>query len=361
MRRPRGKAEERRGRNAQVCAVDLFCGVGGLTHGLQNAGVTVLAGVDLDPDCRFPFETNNSARFVHADVATLRDSDLMALFPERGQRVLTGCAPCQPFSRYARGNRPVNFQRWELLNHFLRLSLSLRPSLVTMENVPEICHDAIFGNFVERLRGSGYQVNYSNVFCPDYGIPQHRTRLVLFASLFGKVALGPPTHTARDYSTVRQAISRLPPLRAGEVDPGDGLHRSPRLTPINIERIRRSKPGGCWRDWPARLVAECHRAKSGETYPGVYGRMEWDSPSPTITTQFFGYGNGRFGHPAQNRALSLREGAILQSFPNDYTFVAPSSTMSFAKLGQLIGNAVPVRLGEVIGKAIATHLGAVTP
>jgi DNA (cytosine-5)-methyltransferase 1 len=344
------------------CAVDLFCGAGGLAHGLQKAGLAVLAGIDLDSDCKFPFETNNSARFIHADVASLGEEDLIGLFPKDAtRRVLVGCAPCQPFSRYARANRPLNFKRWGLLNHFLRLSLSLRPAVITMENVPEIQHDQIFVRFVEKLRNSGYQVNYSNVFCPDYGIPQNRTRLVLLASLYGSVDLQSSTHAKGQYCTVRQAISNLPPLRAGEVASTDTLHRSSRLTPINAERIRKSKPSGCWRDWPERLVAECHRAQSGKTYPGVYGRMGWDLPSPTITTQFFGYGNGRFGHPVQNRALSLREGAILQSFPNDYSFAPPGTKMSFAKLGQLIGNAVPVRLAEVIGNAILKHLETVRP
>jgi DNA (cytosine-5)-methyltransferase 1 len=322
--------------------------------------VSVLAGVDLDPDCKFPFETNNLTKFIHKDVADLQPDDLQTLFPPTGYRVLAGCTPCQPFSRYARCSRSKEYHKWELLDHFLRLVVSLRPAVVTMENVPELQRDVAFAKFVDGLRECEYEVCYSNVFCPDYGIPQNRTRLVLFASLHGAIELEKPTCSPEKHVTVREAISHLPSLKAGRVHAADTLHRSSRLMPINLQRIRKSKPGGCWRDWPSSLVSKCHKAKSGKTYPGVYGRMDWDSPSPTITTQFFGYGNGRFGHPRQNRALSLREGAILQSFPDIYAF-SPSPNMSFVKLGRMIGNAVPVRLGEVIGNAIIRHLEGIKP
>jgi DNA (cytosine-5)-methyltransferase 1 len=156
--------------------------------------------------------------------------------------------------------------------------------------------------------------------------------------------------------TVREAIGHLPALNAGDTYEGDAMHRACKLSPLNVRRIRASQPGGNWRDWPTGLVAACHRQESGQTYPSVYGRMEWDRPSPTITTQFFGFGNGRFGHPEQDRAITLREGAILQSFPEDYEFAPEDQATSFATLGRLIGNAVPVRLGEAIGRSINKHL-----
>ena len=337
-------------------AVDLYCGAGGLTHGLIKAGVPVVAGIDIDPVCRFPFEYNNAARFILQDVATISADDLKRLFPPRGHRILAGCAPCQPFSRYARGNRVLDHGRWSLLGHFARLVEATRPAVVSMENVPELQLEKVFREFVTRLQACGYVVKYQNVFCPDYGVPQQRTRLMLLASLSGPLELSAPTHSPEDHKTVRQTISRLTPVRAGGQSRTDPLHRSSRLTEINLQRIRQSRPGGCWRDWPVKLVAACHAKKSGVTYPSVYGRMEWDRPSPTITTQFFGYGNGRFGHPSQDRAISLREGALLQSFPTDYQFSSPSTKLPIATLGRLIGNAVPVRLGEVIGKAIMAHL-----
>jgi DNA (cytosine-5)-methyltransferase 1 len=148
----------------------------------------------------------------------------------------------------------------------------------------------------------------------------------------------------------------LKPLRAGESDPRDSLHTACRLSQLNLRRIRASSPGGTWRDWNAALVATCHRRNSGETYPGVYGRMEWDAPAPTITTQSFGYGNGRFGHPEQDRAITLREAAMLQTFPDTYRFLPQGDRVRFSTLGRLIGNAVPVRIGEAVGRTFLDHL-----
>jgi len=219
---------------------------------------------------------------------------------------------------------------------------------------------SVFDDFLAILDSAGFHFTDKPgerlVYCPDYGIPQHRHRIVLLASKLGPIDLIPPTCKPDKYPTVRAAISKLQPLRAGSSSSKDRLHRSSILHPINKKRMAHSTPGGTWRDWPEELIAECHRSESGYTYPSVYGRMEWDKPSPTITTQFFGYGNGRFGHPKQNRALSLREGALLQSFPNDYEFVASEDQYCFKSVGRMIGNAVPVRLGEVVGLSIRKHL-----
>ena len=156
--------------------------------------------------------------------------------------------------------------------------------------------------------------------------------------------------------TVRGAISHLRPLRAGESDPDDPLHSACKLSDLNLKRIRASIPGGTWRDWNPALVARCHRRNSGETYPGVYGRMKWDAPAPTITTQSFGYGNGRFGHPEQDRAITLREAAILQTFPDTYRFLPEKGKIRYSVLGRLIGNAVPVRIGEAVAQSLFAHL-----
>jgi len=156
--------------------------------------------------------------------------------------------------------------------------------------------------------------------------------------------------------SVRETIGALPPITAGGIDPQDNLHVSSKLSPTNLKRIKASVPGGTWRDWDEELLAACHRKSSGATYPSVYGRMEWDKPSPTMTTQCFGFGNGRFGHPEQDRAISLREAAMLQTFPRDYKFVPENGRVVFDKLGRLIGNAVPVRIGEVIADALVGHV-----
>lgn len=342
--------------NSKIAAVDLFCGAGGLTHGLIKAGISVVAGIDIDPACQFPFEANNKSKFVLRDVGNVIKDDLLGMYPPTSTRILVGCAPCQPFSRYSQAVVRTGDQKWAMLEQFARLVTEVHPTVISMENVPELARHEVFLKFVKHLKHDGYHVSFSNVFCPDFGIAQHRTRLVLFASLTGPITLIPSTHRPSQYRTVKQAISTLPTLSPGEIDGTDSLHRASHLSDLNLRRIRVSKPGGCWRDWPPQLVAKCHQKKSGETFPSVYGRMEWDRPAPTITTQFFGYGNGRFGHPEQDRAISLREGAILQSFPRKYRFCQKDAAVSFATLGRLIGNAVPVRLGEVIGKSILKHI-----
>lgn len=342
-------------------AVDLFCGAGGLTHGLRRAGIRVGAGYDIDEACRFAYEHNNpGATFKSESVEMLTAERLAQHYPEGGTRILVGCAPCQTFSKYTQGQDNKADPKWKLLGHFGRLVRELKPDIISMENVPELCRHDVFREFMRVLREEKYHFNDDPekliVYCPDYGIPQHRRRLVLLASRLGPIELIASTHKPGEYQKVRDALKGLPRLSAGAVSKHDPLHRSSTLTPLNLERIKASKPGGTWRDWPAGLVAKCHRKEQGRTYPSVYGRMERDKPSPTITTQFFGFGNGRFGHPTQARAISLREGAILQSFPRDYQFVESGGDYCFKTIGRLIGNAVPVRLGEVVGKAIKQHL-----
>ncbi len=338
-----------------ICCVDLFCGVGGLTHGLIKGGVRVVAGVDLDPQCRFPYEKNNDSIFIERDVSKLSSNDLIEMFGDAKLRLLAGCAPCQPFSTYSRKSHRVRQDRkWGLVADFGRLVKETQPDFVTMENVPQLLNHQVFKDFLEDLKG--YEIWYSVVGCVDYGVPQTRRRLVLIASRLGTIELLPPNSSVNRNATVRQAISDLPALAAGCSDPNDPLHTASSLSELNLRRIKASKPGGTWRDWDESLLAQCHRKKSGQNYSSVYGRMEWDAPSPTITTQCFGYGNGRFGHPEQDRAISLREAAILQTFPEDYCFLAPGEPVRFDKLGRLIGNAVPVRIGEIVAQSLLEHL-----
>lgn len=337
-----------------IRCVDLFCGIGGLTHGLARGGISVVAGVDIDPHCRFPYEANNHATFIDRDVAALNGSDLGFLWGKGNYTMLAGCAPCQPFSTYSRKGRAKRGDRnWDLVSHFSRLIKEASPDLVTMENVPQLLDHVVFDKFLSSVKQ--YHVWYDVVECARYGIPQTRKRLVLMASKVAPVSL-PETVVEEGFATVKDAIGHLPRLSAGESDPDDVLHRACRLSPVNLKRIKASRPGGTWRDWPRPLIARCHRRKTGDTYPSVYGRMEWNVPAPTITTQCFGYGNGRFGHPEQDRAITLREAAILQTFPGTYRFLKPDEKVRFSILGRLIGNAVPVRLGEVVARALLAHL-----
>jgi len=340
----------------QIIAVDLFCGVGGLTHGLTKAGVKVQLGVDLDPACRFPMETNNAAKFIEADVGTLLPSDVRAAFGDAQITLLAGCAPCQPFSSYAQSaKRDAPHGDWELLRSFSKLVLAVRPTLVTMENVPPLLKQQIFKDFVADLHEAGYDLDFKVVDGRNIGLPQRRQRLVLVASLLGPIVI-PDADKPR--ATVRDTIAGLPPLSAGSSDPNDPLHAAASLSELNLARVRHSRPGGTWRDWPKELVSACHGRQSGKTYPSVYGRMEWDGPAPTMTTQCYGFGNGRFGHPEQDRAISLREAAMIQSFPKDYAFAPNDAPINFNTLGRMIGNAVPVLLGEFIGEVLVDHVKA---
>lgn len=342
----------------RLAAVDVFCGVGGLSHGLLKEGIPVYAGIDIDPKCRYPYEKNNKCAFVEKDVGKLSALDVASFFPEGHTKILVGCAPCQPFSTYIRGKKERKFHKWGLLAAFGRIIKESEPEIVSMENVPQLRKELVFKRFVANLRSRGYSVTYSNVNSWEYGVPQTRTRLVLFASKFGEVNLVAPTHHRSRQRTVHQAIGHLEPIRAGRISKRDPLHRASALSPRNLRRIRSSKQGGSWRDWADDLVADCHKTASGGTYAGVYGRMTWNRLGPTITTQCHGFGNGRFGHPQQNRAISLREAALLQTFPRGYRFAAPDDPITFHHLGRLIGNAVPVRLGRIIGRSILKHLEA---
>jgi len=341
----------------KIKCADLFCGAGGLTHGFALEGIDVVAGIDLDPACRYPYEKNNQAKFIETDVAKVSASDLLNLFGNDSMTVLAGCAPCQPFSTYAqRYGTNKSDGKWGLLYEFARLAKSTSPDFITMENVPTVAKHSVFNDFVNSLKKLGYFVWSDVVDSSKYGVPQARRRMVLLASKHAPIELIPPTTI--NPITVKQAIGRLRPLSAGESAPRDKLHVSATLSAINYERILHSSPGGTWRDWPKKLINPCHKAASGRTFPGVYGRMEWDKPAPTMTTQCFGFGNGRFGHPEQNRAITLREAAILQSFPKSYAFIEKDSEVNFKALGRLIGNAVPVNLGRAIAISLKRHANA---
>ncbi|MDH6178738.1 DNA (cytosine-5)-methyltransferase 1 [Bradyrhizobium japonicum] len=331
----------------------MFCGVGGLTRGLEKSGIAVRLGVDIDPNCEYPYTANNGAKFLLKSVTELTAKDLDQGKIQTGYKLLAGCAPCQPFSTYRQKTGAAD-DRWKLLDHFGRLARETKPDLITMENVPNLEKQSIFRDFVAALKKMEYHVSYEVVDCSEFGVPQQRRRLVLLASKLGPIELVRPK--SKKARTVRQAIGRLPRIEAGGVHLKDPLHQSCELSELNLKRIRASKPGGTWRDWDRELVAACHRRKTGKTYPGVYGRMVWDEPAPTMTTQYYAFGSGRFGHPSQARGISLREGALLQSFPRDYKFVKKGQPIFRKTVGRLIGNAVPVKLGEAIGRSIIAHV-----
>jgi len=341
----------------RIKTVDLFCGIGGLTNGLIKAGLPVVAGIDVDGSCEYAYTHNNNCQFIRKSIEDIKSSEINALLRDADYKVLVGCAPCQPFSTHS--NKVKNKEassKWNLLNEFLRIIQDVKPDVVSMENVPNLSNKEIFISFVNELKSIGYVVSYRNVYCPDYGIPQKRRRLVLLASMFEEITIINKTHVKNDYATVRDAIGTLERLRNGQKSKTDKLHYTTRLSKKNHARIKASKPNRTWQDWDDSLKLDCQKKETGSTYKSVYGRMSWNEPSPTLTTQFFNYGTGRFGHPEQNRALTLREGALLQSFPLEYEFISEGQSISLKSIARHIGNAVPPRLGEVIGLSIIAHI-----
>lgn len=355
----------------QISAVDMFCGAGGLTYGLEQAGISVEAGLDIDEHSEYPYEANTDSVFKKARVQPLaRNPERVArMFPWNPDlSVLAACAPCQPYSTmgHTRDGETTDHEKWGLLNSFKQLVQYIEPDVVVTENVLQVRHDDTYLGFEETLKDMGYELNppeNRNVYCPEYGVPQKRKRWVLLASREGPIRLPDPISTDEsEYPTVRETIDHLPAIEAGEKHPEYELHRARTLSFKNLERIRNMEPGGDWRLWEERgldhLLADCHKKESGRTYKAPYSRMRPDEPAPTITTQFYNYGSGRFGHydTSQNRALSLLEGALLQTFPEDYEFYDEWEDVGVKNVGRLIGNAVPPRIAEQIGRAIVDHV-----
>lgn len=345
-----------------IKVVDLFCGIGGLTHGLVREGFNVVAGVDNDKSCKYAFEANNNSRFIYKDIKDFSSDELKEIYGDSKIKILVGCAPCQPFSslnknRLAYKNRDKS---WGPLYKFIELINKVRPHIVSMENVPDLANlkkYPVFSKFVRTLNEIGYKVSYKVVDVSRYGVPQRRRRLVLLASLLGDISLLPETHSKENLVTVRDVIGKLRPLEDGQIDSLDSLHRASKLSDLNKKRIKATpKNGGSAKSWDKSLVPECYKRKSGQTFiSSVYGRMRWDDPAPTVTTHCLSLGTGRFGHPTQNRAMSLREAAIFQTFPNDYKFTDLENVL-ITVVSKQIGNAVPVMLGQVIAKSIKNHI-----
>ena len=338
-----------------IAVVDLFCGIGGLSHGFIQEKFKVVAGIDIDPSCKYAFEANNNAKFIQQSVHDISSTDINILFGNH-TKILVGCAPCQPFSKYKTIKGRANDEKWSLLKKFAEYITEIQPTVISMENVPQLRKHQVFLDFIDVLKQNNYYVSNAHkvVYCPDYGIPQKRKRLVLLASKLGEIELIPPTH--QKYITVKDTIQKLPPIKAGEICNTDKLHRAQKLAEINIKRLNATKEGGSWRDWDKSLQLKCHQALNGRTFGDVYGRMKWNEPAPTMTTHCIGLGNGRFGHPEQLRAISLREAALFQTFPMDYKFVEEGKSFNSTHIQRHIGNAVPVRLGQVIAQSIKQHL-----
>lgn len=335
--------------------IDSFCGAGGLGLGLQNAGFDILFSFDIDKKC---IETinKNTKYFDHpaeaADIADMLNGNLLKKCRiERGELfLLAGGPPCQGFSVQRRGSDTD--ERNDLVLKYGKLIDELYPCYFVMENVSGIAGKrgkTILQQLMENVESIGYTVHIKLLDAQDYGVPQRRKRYIIIGERkdLGIHYLYPEDIGIR--KTVRETIEMLPePPIDGTDHPDFTLHRRDRLSPLNLERIRAIKAGQGRDDLPEKLLADCHRVNSSIIgYRNVYGRMEWDDVAPTITARFDSFTRGKFGHPVQDRTISLREGALLQTFPIDFIF-----TGNKVDIARQIGNAVPPLMAEYIGKSI---------
>ncbi len=344
--------------SADIALADFFSGCGGTTRGFADAGISPMLAVDWDPDAVATFRMNFPATpVIERDIREVGVADLGELLRPASESVMlfAGCAPCQPFAGH-RQQPSAEDDRSFLLIEFLRFVTALNPELIFVENVPGMqrvsASEGPFAEFVEEL-GSTHHVSYGTVCSADYGVPQTRRRLVLVASRLGPIDLPGPSHgpvAGCPHSTVREWIGSLPPITAGQRESDISSHRSMKLSKLNLERIRATPEGGDRRDWPARLWPDCHR-DGFKGHTDVYGRLNWDKPAPALTTRCISYSNGRFGHPTQDRALSAREAARLQTFPASFEFAG-----SLTSQARQIGNAVPVVLARHFGRHLVEHV-----
>ncbi|MCC2598264.1 DNA cytosine methyltransferase [Sphingobacterium sp. FBM7-1] len=347
-------------------AVDFFCSGGGMSYGMQNVGIKILAGIDVDESCMETYKANiREAEFIHADVFELKETELqnrLSLKKNDDELVLIGCSPCQFWSIIYTDKKKSKKSK-NLLKEFRRFVEYFNPGYVVVENVPGVLRKkraSGLAGFVRWLKTNGYKVHFDVHEVSEYGVPQHRKRFTLIANRVTTQEIMPIPITGKKV-TVRDVIGEhngFPKVSHGHKDNTDFLHTVAGLKKINLDRLAITpKNGGTRLAYVnnERLVPKCHKGKT-DGFKDVYGRMWWDKPSPTITTKFFSLSNGRFGHPEEDRAISLREGAVLQSFPKSYIF----KSTSIANTARMIGNAVPPKYASAIGKAIIqNHKNAV--
>ena len=341
-----------------LTAVDLFCGAGGLSLGLESAGVQVICGVDNWSAATKTYSANFRHPTLAADVSDLGASHILEFAGAVGRHVdlVVGGPPCQGFSIQRIG--PDGDRRNNLVLEFARIVLEFRPRMFLMENVPGLLGKRgrpVVEAFELKLSAAGYRVRSTLLNACEYGVPQSRRRVIICGWPKGEREFDfpPPTHSNADYLTVWDAIGDLaPPPGDCTALPGDPLHRRTRLSPLNLRRLEHIPPGGGMQDLPLHLRVACHRRGPGRIgHRFVYGRLAPDQPSATITARFDSFTRGKFGHPYETRNITLREGARLQSFPDTFKFIGNQEPIA-----ALIGNAVPPALAAVLGHQIVRTL-----
>lgn len=339
-----------------LVAIDLFAGAGGLSLGLARAGFDVRVAAEQDQMACATYRHNFGDAVYEGDLSQARPRDLLELGGLEPDDVdlVAGGPPCQGFSLQRRG-RSVDVRN-ELVIVFIELALALRPAAIMMENVPaimgprgikerEIC--------ARRLDAAGFAHAWRVLQASDFGVPQDRRRAFLVAWNRERVsALDLPAPGREHPMTVSDAINDLPePPEDFTPHPDHLNHVRVRMSELNLRRITHIPHGGGRLDLPAHLQLPCHRKSNGHRHLDVFGRMRWDRPAPTITAMFDNFTRGRFAHPVQDRNITAREGARIQTFPDDFLFVGPKKTVA-----RQIGNAVPPRLAEAVGETVMTGI-----
>lgn len=338
-----------------IDVVDFFSGCGGTSVGLAQAGFNIVMGLDNDPDAASTYRLNFPAsRFIERDIRDISVETLGPLFAQKTRPMLfCGCAPCQPFSKQNRLLRAVDPRR-TLLSEFQRFVVRWLPDFVLVENVPGMQRisdtDGPLASFATALLDLGYSTSVGVLPALWFGVPQKRDRLILLASRFEGLKLPEATHGAGKlpFATVRDWIGDLPKVKAGEIHRDDPDHQAASLSPLNMLRIRATPEGGGREYWPRDIWLECHKDHQGHS--DVYGRLAWDKPASGLTTRCISYSNGRFGHPHQDRAITVREAACIQTFPRSYVFKG-----SHASRAKQVGNAVPPLMAKELGRSILAH------
>lgn len=343
---------------AKLKAVDFFCSIGGMTYGFRKAGINVIAGIDIDPSCKETYEYNNpGTKFIQADIKNYTFDELKkttGIAANDDDLIFIGCSPCQYWS-IINTDKTKSKPSKNLLSDFQRYVLYFKPGYIIVENVPGIIKrhsKSGLKKFIKVIQNEGYIVKYDILNANHYGVPQRRRRFTLIASRVNK-KIELPKANKKDVPIVKQFIgvkNGFRKITAGHNDTSDFSHTTAKLSEKNLKRIKKiSHNGGSRLEWENNtlLQLKCYK-KLEKGFSDIYGRMFWDKPAPTITTKFHSLSNGRFGHPEEDRAISLREGATLQTFPKDYVF----KEKSIGKVAKHIGNAVPPKFAKYIAKQI---------
>lgn len=338
-------------------AIDFFCGGGGMSYGLAEAGINVVAGIDIDTEAEATYKKNiKGSVFVSSDITKLKESFFESEFylkKNDDRLIFAGCSPCQYYS-IIRSSKEKSEKTKNLLLQFLRFIEYYRPGYILVENVPGIMTDknTVLDGFLEKIQQIGYtSLKYGIVNMNDYGVAQHRRRFSLIATRLDRVLDFPKE--CKKKLVVEDVIGEkhgFYPIPAGHKDGTDFFHSTAGLSELNLKRVHATKiDGGSRMDWKdnPKLQLSCYEGKDG-SFRDVYARLWWKKPSPTITTKFIHTSNGRFSHPEEDRALSIREGAVLQSFPTEFIF----ETKKLDIAARLIGNAVPPEYARRLGKMI---------